>query len=311
MPDEAAQSGFHTQPTGPRSWVVSWQDRGRAAALALGHGARDGSRRLSDWALEFGLMLGLWARSLRDPHRLARLAAVLFGGALLLVAVLSYAHDLTRRIPEWWAGEITIDPDAAQQVENGLVAHISAVRPVAAGLGAGEPWHSEPWSVSLREDDANSWLNARLPAWLLNKKSPIHWPREVASLRVRFEDGQIRLGAEVLDGTERVIAGVTLAPEMRPDGSLWLRSSGVNVGALPAPGWAVGLTRLAFAGHIPAEVRDLPETRAFFGSLSGDNAIFQNALARIDGGRRVRLLAIAPRQGRLDLTFRTEAEIKH
>ena len=54
-------------------------------------------------------------------------------------------------------------------------------------------------------------------------------------------------------------------------------------------------------------IRDLPEVDAFFGALAGENAIFPNATVRLDGGRRVRVLSVSPKNGRLDLTFQTEA----
>lgn len=262
------------------------------------------------WVVQRGkavrLTAGEQVSRLREPRRMAMLIGIVAGVCLVVMLILVYAHSLTRRAPRWWNTHLVIDPAAGEAIEMGLMGHLSAVRPADPTLKPGEAWRSKAWSVSLSEDDANAWLNARLPKWMMNRGKPVAWPIELRSLQVKFEEGSIRLGAQLIEGSDSIIAGVALKPEVHPDGSLWLNSSGLDIGSLPAPAWAIGAARSTYGNAIPPAIREMPETEAFFGALEGTNAIFPNAMIRLDGGRRVRVLGVAPRKGRVDLTFRTE-----
>lgn len=300
----------HTQPTSPGSWAVSLGSRLKGKVrpkvgevVVRGEAARK-------WVVQRGKVAQLTAveqaARLREPKRLAMLVGAFAIACLVVMLTLVYVHSLTRRAPAWWNSKLEVDAAAGEAIEMGLMGHLSAVRQPDPTLAPGEPWRSTPWSVSLTQDDANAWLNAQLPKWMLNRGKPLVWPRELRTLQVKFEEGTIRLGVEILDDNNSIIAGVSLKPEVRADGSLWLESSGLDIGSLPAPSWAIGAARSTYGKAIPASIRELPETKAFFGALEGDNAIFPNAMIRLEGGRRVRVLSVKPRNGRVDFTFRTE-----
>ncbi len=304
----------NTQPTDHGSWAVSLVRRVRKVRPRVG-GVVDEvvvkgevARR---WVERKGkvtkLVVHEQASRLREPKRLTVVIASVAGACLVIMLLLIYAHSLTRRAPGWWNNSLVVDPLAGEAIEMGLMRHLSAVRQADPAMKAGDAWRSTPWSVSLSEDDANAWLNARLPQWMLNRGKPIEWPRELKGLQVKFEDGTIRMGMQIQDGNDSIIAGVALKPEIRPDGSLWINSSGLDIGSLPAPAWSIGAARSTYGNRIPAAIRGLPEVDAFFGALAGENAIFPNATVRLDGGRRVRVLSVSPKNGRLDLTFQTEA----
>lgn len=300
------EQSTNTRPTNHHSWAVSLARRLKPVRAEV----IERALRAQVWVGRRGKVARLHAkehaRRWREPRRITFLIGLVAAFCFVVMVLLVYAHGLTRRAPRWWNPAITIDPAAGEAIEMGLMGHLSAVRAADPALKPGEPWRSTPWSVSLGEDDANAWLNSRMPRWMLNRGKPLVWPAEIASLQVKFEDGVIRLGVQILDGSDSVIAGVSLKPTIRTDGSLWLNSSGLDIGSLPTPAWAVGTARSAYADSIPSALRDLPETRAFFGALAGSNAIFPNATVRLDGGRRVRVLGVTPKKGRVDLTFRTE-----
>lgn len=330
MPEQTT----NTQPTDTSSWAVSFgQKLGQRLALRVGNkarsGVRDGVRSkvrpkvdgvvttvvvrgdvARRWVVRKGQSARLTAREqasrLKEPRRLAVVIGSIAAFCVALMLLLVYAHNLTRRAPRWWNPTLVVDPALGEAIEMGLMRHLSAIRQPDPTLKPGEPWRSEAWSVSLTEEDANAWLNSRLPKWMMNRGKPVPWPVEIASLQAKFEDGTVRLGVQILDNTESVIAGVSIAPEIREDGSLWLRSSGLDIGSLPAPAWAIGTARSAYSDSIPEAIRQLPETEAFFGALAGSNAIFPNATIKLDGGRRVRVLSITSKNGRVDLKFRTE-----
>lgn len=300
----------NTQPTSTSSWAVSLGQRVKGKVtpkvgeiVVRGEAARK-------WVVRRGRVVQLAATEqasrLREPKRLAMLVGIFAIACLVVMLVLVYLHGLTRRAPSWWNSHIKVDAAAGEAIEMGLMGHLSAVRQPDPTLKTGEMWRSTPWSVSLTEDDANAWLITQLPKWMLNRPKPLPWPHELQSLQVKFEEGTIRLGVQILDGNDSIIAGVALKPEVHEDGSLWLESSGLDIGSLPAPAWAIGAARSAYGQAIPVSIRELPETKAFFGALKGENAIFPNAMIRLEGGRRVRVLSVKPRNGRVDFTFRTE-----
>jgi hypothetical protein len=300
----------NTQPTDTSSWAVLLGQRlrskvrpGAVEVVVKGEAAKK-------WVVQRGRVVRLTASEqvsrLREPKRVVLLLGIAAGACLVLSLLLIYAHGLTRQAPKWWNTSLAVDPAAGEAIEMGLMGHLSAVRPPDPALKPGEPWRSAPWSISLSEDDANAWLNARLPKWMLNRGTPVEWPVELRSLQVKFEEGTVRLGVQIIDSNDSVIAGVSLTPEMRDNSSLWLKSSGLDIGSLPAPSWMIGAARSTYGSSIPAAIRELPETKAFFGALAGNNAIFPNTTIRLDGGRRVRVLSIKPRNGRVDMTFRTE-----
>lgn len=304
----------NVQPTDHGSWAVSFgQKVGQKIRTRVKPGVEEVVVRgeaARKWVVQRGkaarLTAGEQASRLREPRRIAMVVGIVAGVCLVVMLLLVYAHNLTRRAPRWWNTNLAIDPAAGEAIEMGLMGHLSAVRPADPEMKAGEAWRSTPWSVSLTEEDANAWLNSRLPKWMMNRGKPVAWPIGLRSLQVKFEEGSIRLGVQVIDGNESVIAGVALKPEVHDDGSLWLNSSGLDIGSLPAPAWAIGAARSAYGDAIPPAIRELPETAAFFGALEGTNAIFPNAMIRLDGGRRVRVLSVSPKKGRVDLTFRTE-----
>ena len=68
------------------------------------------------------------------------------------------------------------------------------------GVSGDDGWQSETWVIRLTSDEANAWLNARLPRWAENRLVDFQWPPEVQSIQVAFEAGSIRLGGFATKG---------------------------------------------------------------------------------------------------------------
>jgi hypothetical protein len=232
--------------------------------------------------------------------------------AVTIVGLLGWA--LVQEVPVWWRIVRKDDPGTAERallVENSVCNQIYLSREVTPAADAAE---ADPgfgpgteWTVSLKASDANAWLNARLPLWVANKHDDTPWPKELEEVQVDFGEGVIRIGARVHQpGQDRVLSA-TLEPDLRADGTLWMPASWVSIGRLAVPAdWVLQQAEQRKADFVPAELRDLPETVAVFRGFAGLSPIVQNAVIRLEDGRRVRLLKLRPVNGRLEVTCRTE-----
>lgn len=225
--------------------------------------------------------------------------------------------------PQWWSNSSvrTIEmADLARRVENGAITHITADH-------QGASTEAVEWPVKLSDDGANAWLNLRLPVWLprmtadefedivdargrVVERQPaggVSWPESVEEVRVAFVDDRFCIGARVRTGDGTQVFGATLAPEVRDDGSLWMKAASVSVGRLELPAWMVlGGDGGALRNHLPASLMDSAEGEAIFSKLAGDAPMFEDAVIRLGDGRRVRLLSLEVASDSLVAWFRTE-----
>ncbi len=224
---------------------------------------------------------------------------------MTLIVVVAAGYRLTTQTPQWWA---SIDPkdtaviERAERVENALTSDLS--RADRQGVSGDDGWQSETWVIRLTSDEANAWLNARLPRWAENRLEDFQWPSEVQSIQVAFEPGSIRLGASVrLDERERVLSA-ELTPRVDDDGSVWLDVGWMYLGRLPLPaGWLLGADLFNIA---PESIADDPGFASLARGLAGKQAIVREPVIRLGDGRRVRIVSMELREGELVLTCRTE-----
>lgn len=252
--------------------------------------------------------------------RIAWVFTMLAAGVAALVL---FVMTLADSEPRWWdsASMRTMAmTDLARRVENNAITHITADHQGATA-------EAVEWPVKLTDDGANAWLNLRLPVWLprltaesfedvrdergmLIERQPVGgvgWPESVEELRVAFVDGRFRIGARVrtIDGTQ--IFGATLAPEVREDGSLWMRATTVSIGRLALPaGLVFGRDGGTLRDRLPQALADSAEAEAIFSKLAGESPMFQDAVIRLGDGRRVRLLSLDVASDSLVAWFRTE-----
>lgn len=244
---------------------------------------------------------------------------MLTGAGLLTVALASLvfltALSMTGRAPTWWR---TIDPASpvtlqiGTDLENALVDELSRVRPAAAGHASSPAgaWQSDDWGFSIPASDANAWLNARLPKWLANRTEPINLPQDLTQLQVEFDSGLVHIGAMVRQGDTSRILSATLQPRLEPDGSLWFTATWLHAGRLPVPAsWVVQRAADPRSSYIPEKIRRLPETAAMLRAFAGEIPIIQTPVVKLGDGRRVRLLSLAARNGRLEIRCRTEKRL--
>lgn len=274
---------LHPKPAAATPWAFLRAHLSRLAALAI---------RVAKW----------------KPVLLAGSAGALLAGlALFLVGSRFSAKD-----PSWWRRGLTPSSANALALETGLLDQVSRVERKGQAIPNASPgqvkWRSEPWRMSMQAQDANSWLTVQLPKWLASRQPPVAWPEEIAEIQTQFEEGVIHLGVRLKHGDRERIITATVEPYVDADGSLWLPARRVSLGAMPIPpSWILGHARDAGGSMFPLALSTLPETRAMFDAFLGNRPIVNDAVMRLADGRRVRLVRIIPRDGKLDLTCRTEA----
>lgn len=235
----------------------------------------------------------------------------------VIATTLLFALALSRLTPAWWVSVYAIAPEAAAQAERleaAAMAQASLVRP---GAKDGAVWRSEVWSVSLSESDANAWLGERLPRWVESRGNEIRWPAAVRGVRVVFREGAIWLGAQVReseggDASAQSIVSVGLTPRVDEGGRLWFSASSVDVGRLSMPPMVLRSARRDPGGSmlVPDSMSRRPDLAPLIDVLMGAVPAAADPVMSLGDGRRVRLLSMRVRDGRLELTCRTEAVIR-
>ncbi len=245
------------------------------------------------------------SRRRRRSRFLRIVLAILVILLMTLVVVAAAGYRLTTQTPRWWA---SIDPqdagviDRAERVENALTSELS--RADREGVSDDGHWQSEIWEIRLSAEEANAWLNARLPRWAENRLEDFQWPADVRSIQVAFEPGAVRLGASVvLDERERVLSA-ELMPRVADDGSVWLDVGWMYVGRLPVPAGLLLQTELFDLA--PPSVADDPGLARLAEALAGKHAIVREPIIALGDGRRVRITSMELRDAELVLTCRTE-----
>jgi hypothetical protein len=215
--------------------------------------------------------------------------AVFFFGA----AAAAFAFFLSRRDPSWWRDVKPTDPatiNDAEQVENGFVAQASLARPADPVF---HDYHSQEWSVSIADEDADAWLSTRLKQWLDHRS--INRPRELGDVQVSFEEDTIRIGVRVsYQGRDQVVVA-EVTPSIHADGSLWLPAGAMALGEMPFP-----------ISLVMARLRAIPQAHDLADVLEGKRAALQDPVLKLEDGRTVRLLGISIVHGRLEVRCRTE-----
>ncbi|MBL8963768.1 MAG: hypothetical protein JNK70_06825 [Phycisphaerae bacterium] len=241
-------------------------------------------------------------RQIRARWRRARLwiVSISLGLIAFVAGTAGTAWWLIGSEPPWWTALPPTGPGAAavgQDLENAVVNHLHATRPAG-----------ETWSVSISASDANDWLASRLVKWLASREPSIDWSTLHRSV-VDFRDGRIFIGAKFLpsSGGDGVVVWGVVIPGIDDQGRLWLRADGVNLGRLPLPMRAFtasprGLAMRAIPGGIgrTAPARDAAEM------LDGKRPLASTPILTLADRRKVRLIGIAAREGRLELTCQTQ-----
>lgn len=203
--------------------------------------------------------------------------------AVVLALVLSGCE------PAWWRSIDPADPALArvgQAVENDLTTELSRVRDPA------------PWRMSLDTSAANAWLNSRLAPWAQHEAGVTSWPAEITQVQADFADDRVALAFQLdLGGATRIIAA-EVRPRIDESGALWIPARSLTVGRLPVPtSWVLRL--------LDERVTSQPAVRTVARALTGEAPLSPRAELKLPDGRRVRVLNLEARDGRLIVTCRT------
>lgn len=221
----------------------------------------------------------------------AMAAVTVAWGATLLVL------DRLDDTPAWWPG---IDPNDAEVIadadtlERAFASQASKIRQRTDETGA-------DWRVAINQDSANAWLAVRLRDWALDGKAP--WPDQLDSVRVGFDHERVALGIRMRHDEGATIAWLLFTPEVREDGSVWVRSHGARIGAMPVPDrWVIA----QLEHHFPPDP-DKPDAPTMRQVLSGEAPAAVEPVVHLPDGRDVRILALHAKGGKVELSMRTES----
>jgi hypothetical protein len=215
---------------------------------------------------------------------------------------------MMRAAPQWWRTVLREDPGTialAERVEKSIINTAHTQWPAEGSQAAG--YRSKPWTVEVNAAEVNAWLNVRLPIWLANQKARFKWPRNMSDVQVDFSPGRVTIGARVRSGEGSHVLTATLAPELDEMGRLFTRARWVNVGRLSIPAdWVLGTAQGSARSYIPPDLMRLPETAHLFEAFEGAGPLLNRAVIKLGDNRRVRILRVQAREGRLLVTCRTE-----
>ncbi len=236
------------------------------------------------------------------PKRSPRISAIAAAAVLIMIAAATVAalraSSLAGQQPTWWReAPIAHSPEheeatlnLAEQVERGLLTLVHNQQPADGA-----------WTVEITEEQANAWLNAKLPKWLANRS--IEWPDQLNELQVNFEPEQISVGARLTTNENEHIVAATVEASIDDAHAFWLRIAATQAGRLDLPrGWTIAALR----EWLPDSIRNKDSAVAALSALEGAAPLFPDAAFTLEDGRRIELLTITPEQDRLLLSLRTQ-----
>jgi len=232
---------------------------------------------------------GPWWRE----HRRRIISGAVVSLAALCTLVIGVGSWLARQPPPWWE---EIDTESVS-----VIATSRAVENWAVSTMTRSRHPSEPWAVTLTEEDANAWLAVRLPLWVISERG--EWPEGIRSVRIRFADGLIVVGADIREPgaeTPRVVAAA-IRMGIDESGQASASIDWTQINRLKLPG-SVGVNRIGAWLEGASEDDEVAERVASLmrGDLHSDSLGW-----KLEDGRRVRVHAVTVEQGRVHLTCST------
>ncbi|TVQ80817.1 MAG: hypothetical protein EA380_02845, partial [Phycisphaeraceae bacterium] len=192
---------------------------------------------------------------------------------LLLIVALVTAIALAvlwraRAEPVWWVTVAPDDPVAIHRAE-------SVEKRLNNTLTHDHP-NPDAWTIDITADEANAWLNLRLPLWLANRDLPS--PFDPGSLAVAFREDRIIAGARLRSGNDRHIVGLTIEPRIDEEARLHAPITSIHFGALTLPRHLAGERLYTL---IPAELAEHPEVSGTLRALLDAEPLLDASLLNI------------------------------
>jgi hypothetical protein len=226
--------------------------------------------------------------------RRKRLWRWLIVAAVLVVASAAIMWWLSRMAPAWWRPPDPRSPEVAEladRVEFRIVEEAQKIRSPEERL----------WRLRIREEQVNSWLAARLPAWIARQPSLV-WPESFGRPQVHFQRDGLTLALEVRGGSRsRVLIG-RFRPRLTSDG-LYLPIDSLHIGRVRVPGDPVSRIQHLLADPETSEAFSRPVLDDLIRVLRGD-APLAPFLSLADQ-RRIRLRGVELGLGEVVLSLET------
>ncbi len=232
----------------------------------------------------------------RTSHRRRPLRRFMLLMLLVVIAVVSWGIWLWSSKPAYWKEYRVDDPQftmQGQSLENRLPSELSKVRPLG-----------EPWTITVAQDEINSWIATRLPNWLANRRDrlrthrlPSRIPEEIKQIMVAIEPRFLALAADIEAEDVNQVMSIEFKPFAGSNGLSRLEMTAMRGGRLWMPEGVIERVIQKYGSAEHAEKQFLEKFR---------NILLETDLVYpVDSNRVVEVMNLSLRQGELVATCRT------
>lgn len=232
----------------------------------------------------------------RPSHRPARRRfGVILAGSFLVAAAAAggVVWRLSWMDPTWWVPPAPQDAQAAalaDRVEFRLTEEAHKIR------------EDPDFRLRITQEQINAWLATRLPAWVAHTSGE-PWPEWLGLPQVRFTEGAVSVGIDVLSESGRRVVVAEVRPRVT-GGRLELPVESVGVGRVRIPGASVAALVDRLRGPLAGELADDEALGALAELLRGERPL--DPVLRLADGRTVELLEVSCTGGAMVLRCRTK-----
>lgn len=220
----------------------------------------------------------------------------------ILLIVLWWSAGLR---PAWWSPIDQASPalrDRATRLENGAVTLMYGGDPATAPATPGPANTPRRFTALVTADDAQAWLNTKMPQWAVAAGHVRRWPAEISDLTLRFENDQLLLGARLQTTSGERFVAALLTPRIDESGQLWITAKSVSIGRLTLPASLLLPSALPPSATAAAE----PGAAAMSNALAGRAPLALRPTLQLAGSQVLHLRAISVKDGNLLLECEVE-----
>ena len=201
--------------------------------------------------------------------------------------------------PAWWSPIDQASPvlrERATRLENGAVTLMYGGDPATAPASTPAITPApgpRRFTALVTADDAQAWLNTKMPEWAVAAGHLRRWPAELSDLTVRFEDDQLLVGARLQTTSGERFIAAHLHPRVDELGQLWITAKSVSIGRLILP------AGLVLPSALPPSAAAEPAATALMNALAGRAPLAVRPTLKLAGSQILNLRAVTVKDGDL------------